>query len=491
MRRVFQNEWVKYILIFVFFLCISFWMPISGDDWNNYLVGSKGLHHMLGQAIGMYFDWEGRFVSRILINFLTYYKFLFNLLLSFLITLGVYVIVHLRKVKHKSFLFLFSFGIIIFLDNPLFTQTVLWVAGSITYLFPSILIFLYFSFYLHYLKGKEQYPKWSIFILSLVSFSIPMFVENIGCSFVLLNLILVLYERIIYKRWNRILLFIFFLSLISLMLMLFSPGSAKRSIFENSESISLFKQFVSNIDSFVKYTLANNFYLILLMIFSSCLLSLRIYSRWIIRIVSILFLVVVPVLLLWSVGFPEWICHILWLSFLFYSLFLVFNYYRKDHEMFFLLLVLLVVGLFSNIVMMFTPAISSRTSLFWVLCGSVSFLYVIDDLVIHKIPKIVYYIGCSILVLICSSFLIAYYNMHRFSKFLDASIKQELNAGSSVITIYEAPSYLSWGLLPTGDYHTRTFKEYYGISLSQELNVRKSVWNLYLFFDLEQTQQIK
>ncbi|MCI8574902.1 MAG: hypothetical protein HFI09_00345, partial [Bacilli bacterium] len=128
MKKLFDLKWLKYFLVFLFFLLISFWMPISGDDWQNYIVGSRGIRHMIGQAIGMYFDWEGRFVSRLLINFLTYYKFVFNILLAALITGGIYAIEHLGLVKNKSFFFLFVLGIFLFLDNPLFTQTILWVA---------------------------------------------------------------------------------------------------------------------------------------------------------------------------------------------------------------------------------------------------------------------------------------------------------------------------------------------------------------------------
>ena len=40
--------------------------------------------------------------------------------------------------------------------------------------------------------------------------------------------------------------------------------------------------------------------------------------------------------------------------------------------------------------------------------------------------KIVYDIGCGIILITCSFFLIAYYNLNLFSKFLDESIKKEL-----------------------------------------------------------------
>ena len=66
-----KKENYKYLFLFIFFTIILFLSPRSGDDWGNFLEGSLGIRHMIGNAIGMYFDWEGRFVSRLLINFLT------------------------------------------------------------------------------------------------------------------------------------------------------------------------------------------------------------------------------------------------------------------------------------------------------------------------------------------------------------------------------------------------------------------------------------
>ena len=81
-----------YYILFLFFLIIFFLSPISGDDWGNYLVGSQGLRHMVGNAIGMYFSWEGRFASRLLINLLTYNKWLWNITNSIVLVSIVFLI---------------------------------------------------------------------------------------------------------------------------------------------------------------------------------------------------------------------------------------------------------------------------------------------------------------------------------------------------------------------------------------------------------------
>ena len=68
MKKLINRNRLLYITIFCFFFLILTLSPISGDDWGNYLVGKIGLRHCFGQALGMYFTWEGRLLSRILIN---------------------------------------------------------------------------------------------------------------------------------------------------------------------------------------------------------------------------------------------------------------------------------------------------------------------------------------------------------------------------------------------------------------------------------------
>lgn len=487
MKRECFWKWSKYLFCFIFFFLISFWMPISGDDWHNYEVGSQGIRLMIGQAIGMYFDWEGRFVSRLFINFLTYYKFLFNFLLASLTTLMLYFIEHLGLVKNKSSFFLLIVGLFLLLDNPLFTQTFLWVAGSITYLFPSILIIGYFFVYLHYLKGKRLNSKILRFFFYLFAFLMPMFVENIAFSFVLLNFLLVIYERVFFQRWNRFLLMMTGISFLGALLCLVSPGSLKRMELESAVyHLTGFQKIEFNFSLFIQYTLSNNFYLLLLMIFSGLTISKNVL-RGPLKIISCFSLLFLPIFLLWPIGIPQWIINLLWVLFLCYLYVLLFKAYQNKPEDLWFHGILQFMGLASQLIMILTPAISSRTSLFWVLCSSISWIYVLDDLVLFKMPKILYYILEVFMGLICGVYLIAYYNMSCFARFLDQSIKTDVQENNSLVRVFEAPFYLAWGLTPSGDYHTRTFKSYYGISDEQTLIYQESVWKYFIFFDEEET----
>ena len=100
MNKLKENK--NYIILFFLLLIIMFLSPICGDDWSNYLEGTNGLRHMFTEAIGMYFDWEGRFISRIFINILTYYKPLWNFVNSFALVSMIYLIIKIIKPKHPK-----------------------------------------------------------------------------------------------------------------------------------------------------------------------------------------------------------------------------------------------------------------------------------------------------------------------------------------------------------------------------------------------------
>ena len=68
------KKYLPYLIVFTFFLIITTLSPIVGDDWNNYLIGKKGIYKSFTNAVLYYNTWEGRFIGRILINILTYNK---------------------------------------------------------------------------------------------------------------------------------------------------------------------------------------------------------------------------------------------------------------------------------------------------------------------------------------------------------------------------------------------------------------------------------
>ena len=150
-----KKENIKYIVLILFFLFILFLSPISGDDWGNYIEGSQGTRHVFGNAIGMYFDWEGRFVSRILINILTYHKVLWNIINSLMIVGIIYYTVKIINPRNKKLIFILSTLTIFMMNIFTFSQVVVWVAGNITYLFVIPMMLYYFIIFFK-IKNKQN-----------------------------------------------------------------------------------------------------------------------------------------------------------------------------------------------------------------------------------------------------------------------------------------------------------------------------------------------
>ena len=182
-----KKKSVYLVTIFILFLTIFVLTPISGDDFGNYISTDGTILSSIKLALSYYNTLEGRFIGRILIMFTTYHKVIWNILTSLLLTLLVSSSFKLLK-KETSYLILLL-GLLL-LNHDMFSQSYTWLAGSITYLYPTCLTIFYFITIYH---KHNNYKLYDYILLTILSIIIPMFVENIACIFVLGNIILLIY----------------------------------------------------------------------------------------------------------------------------------------------------------------------------------------------------------------------------------------------------------------------------------------------------------
>ena len=198
---------IFFISIFLFFVLIFFLSPISGDDWGNYIEGSRGLYKSITEAIGMYFSWEGRFISRILINILTYHKVLWNFVNSLVITGTIFLIIKIINPK-KIIIYLLSLLIFLLMNIYTFSQVIPWLAGNITYLFPIPLLLLYFYFIFSNKKDNRL-----IVLFSILNLIMTMFVEHMAIILIFSNILFIIYRYIKNKKIDKeLILYLFFYS---------------------------------------------------------------------------------------------------------------------------------------------------------------------------------------------------------------------------------------------------------------------------------------
>ena len=156
-----MKKYKYFVISFLLMFIICLLTPISGDDYGNYISTSGKLYEAISIAKSYYYSWEGRFVGRILIMFTTYHKFIWNIITSIMFALlfnsfGKFL-------KQKSSLFILLIGLLL-VNSDMFAQGYTWLAGSITYLYPTSLIVIYFS----YIYFKND--KYSVFDYILLTF---------------------------------------------------------------------------------------------------------------------------------------------------------------------------------------------------------------------------------------------------------------------------------------------------------------------------------
>lgn len=483
-----MKKYIKYILLFLFFVSIFFLLPIAGDDWGNYLVGQEGLRHSLGVALGMYFDWEGRFISRIFINILTYHKWLWNLLNSFLIIMTIFMGCKFSGKKTNKVIFLLMLLVFLGMNPFTFSQTITWLAGNMTYFFVVPVVLWYF----YYLLNNDKYNNWYTLIFIMINLFGTMFVENMALVFVGGNILLLIYKYIKTKKIDKKLIFYTIISICSTLVMLLSPGTRYRSSIENVEfnKLSLFGKMFRNIPNFVYYTFICNPYLLLLMSCSNYLIIKNKINNKYFKYGLMVFMLVLPLLTmviypvsLFKTTFLSTVVNsssilviIYWLLYLLVSFGLLVIEDKKDLKVIFLFLV----GLISNVVMLVSPTWGFRTSLFTYIMLCIVALnifnrYVKDnDLLVVTCRGIV---SCAILV-----YLIFYVNVCRCQINLERSIAKQLKEDSDVIYIERFPAFANCNINPENDYHIGKYKLYYGIPEDKELVLVDGKWKYVIMY---------
>lgn len=471
-----KKENIKYLILFIFFFIIMCLSPICGDDWGNYLEGAKGFKHMIGNAIGMYFSWEGRFVSRLLINFLTYFKFIWNIVNSLVIVGTIYYIIKSINPKNKKMIFLSSCLIMLLMNIFTFSQVVVWLAGNITYLFVIPLMLYYF-----YSLFNNKYNKLLIFL----NIIIPMFVEHTGIILVLSNLFFIGLDYFKNKKLNKELILYLVISILSMGVMLISPGSKGRSLVENIDfnNLSLFGKIIYNLPNFIYYTFFINTYLVVIMSISNFYL-IKTIKNIVIRILGYIFMIPIPII----ISFMYLISNFKYINLDQSSLFIIVYFVvymiidliliikTKDIKTIFFYLI----GIGANAIMLLSPTWGYRTSLATYIFLSVSYLFIIDKNV--KENKIINYI-LSLVICICFIlYLILYISVHR--QYMDnfKLINQAKQNNADVVEILAYPGFVNCNINPANDYHIKKFKLYYDIDEDKEIKLIDSKWKYIIFY---------
>lgn len=482
-----MKKYSKYVGIFLLFVVIFSLAPISGDDWGNYLVGKEGIRHSLGVALGMYFDWEGRFISRIFINILTYHKWLWNIVNALLIVaflIGVVKIVD----KKRDYIFPLIVLLILGMNPYMFSQVMVWIAGNITYFFVVPIIIWYF----YYLISNDNYNKWFVPIFSLVNLLGVMFVENMALVLVLGNIFVLIFKYIKNKKVDKRIILYLILSVIGTVVMLLSPGTKYRSSIENSEfnALDFLEKIVSNIPNFIYYTFIGNSYLLGLLSLSNYFMIRENVSNKLVKSLLIIYMLVgglltmciYPLTLIGNSSFSALInsnnIFIVgyWLIYLFITLVLIWLDDKNDLRSFLWFLI----GLVGNLVMLISPTWGFRTSFFtYVIFGIVAITIIGKYLEDNKGWQ---FVANGLMLSAMLVYLIFYINISRCQNALENSISTQKEQGNTTIYIEAFSPIAGCNINPENAYHLEKFKLYYGIDQDTHIELVRDRWKYIIFY---------
>lgn len=479
MNKIEKKEFLLLAGVFVFFTTLLFLIPITGDDWYNYTVGEKGFVYSVQNAITMYFTWEGRFISRLLINFFTCHRLFYIFFTSFSITVLCYLIANFYQTKYKYLLYFLVLLFLLTLENTMWTQSFLWVAGSITYLYPCILFIGYLYYYFHVIRCAKKLFWYHYLFSSIFSFMIVMFVENLAVAYLAFHFVVFCYHFYKTRKVDRFLFINGIVALVGFLLMFFSPGSLLRSMADHPDfkELSLFSKISVNIPNFIHYTFLSNIPLLILLLTTYISLIYHFFeSKWKYFFSLLIFFIfstfIIIVFLhqsaISSVGWNFLFLHLYPLVFViallvFGFIFLLFRVLSMDKVICFLLVLL--VALSNNLVMFFSPVWGGRVAFFTILslvCIFSYFLINFSSCCLFSGRRIIIFIAtCTFFLMVITLF--RYYEVHRFMDIRNEKIKDQLLEKRREITVYTLPNNLLWGSDPYDAFHIQYFKEYYDL----------------------------
>ena len=472
------------IAVFVFFLCVSFLAPITGDDWGNYVAGKDGLQASWDSAINMYKVWEGRFASRFVMNLLTPNKIIWNILNACIMSGIFYLCIKLINPKRKLFTSLILFAGILLVENTMFMQCYIWIAGNVTYTFPLFLALINLIFLRNLFEREDdKTPLYIVAAMAVLNFITPMFVEHIAVFLIATNLIGLILCYVKCKKINKVILLNAVISILAFLPMYFSPGNVVRKLEEGMENRSAIIIILRNIPDFIEWTIARNSFLLILVVVVMIYLILTKIKKRNLKVILVIYVLIIPIINivlnianLTSLRGLDIIqnldnifvrsAHVATILYwtMFVSLFVYLISISIKEEKRRTIYLMLGLSIIPNLVMLASPIWGGRTAMITVYLLYITILMIIEDIdikgaIINKANRMVLIVlSGSVLLFLYLYSTVFFTNIER-----EKTVKEGIAAGKETIYIESFPEHLVHTPIPTTEYHVRTFKACYGI----------------------------
>ena len=266
------------LLTYIVLVYCSFNTFLGNDDlpysfFKRLDIRVTNLYQIIYDNLRYYISWTGRFLIHCIVQFLLMFgKNLWSILNPLIIVSQLLigtkiVLMEIQRKENKIPFLIFLILITLFLSMTRYKELIYWVAGSVNYLFPNLLILIFSYLYLNY--GMQESKKIKI-VNYILCFLIANLHEN---SFVFIFVFMISHLIINYANVNLKKDIVFFIPIIiGGAILLLAPGNFIRNSYNTSfYSMSLVNRLMITIP-YVSKSVFNLHFLIPFLYFASIVL---------------------------------------------------------------------------------------------------------------------------------------------------------------------------------------------------------------------------
>ena len=298
-----RDYWI-YLVLYLFFLFVSYTSARGGDDWELSSWYQKG---MLSTFIGMvrattYLN--GRIIQNLFTTFFAYYDSLWCLVSPAIFTGIIYFANKLFGLERKIVPIITSLLVLLSVSNGIRVETFTNLVGNIAYL-PEILLWLLYLYLITNEYSEKQFNIWknkwiNYFSIALLALVIGLWVENVTIGFLLVNTMLLVIYFIRNKKISMFVLFGLSGSIVGCIIMFLAPAHQMRLSQYGDPSIGIIQRININIPQILQILVLDNIrvYFVCFIILFILLATKKIQTRRkIINFLLILFSTLVSIIL--------------------------------------------------------------------------------------------------------------------------------------------------------------------------------------------------
>lgn len=194
MNRILKSKWLKYSLIFLFFLVLCYLFPFFHDDW------AWGSRYGIERLESHFEGYNGRWMGNFVVLLLTRSNLLKTITMAFSLT-GILWLINNLTSKKNSVIYM---SLLLLLATPylIFREAIVWTSGFSNYTISTffVLLAVYINKNLFIDENKNNFFK--SFILLILGFITTLFVEHITLYVIALAIFANIYSYIKTKKIN-------------------------------------------------------------------------------------------------------------------------------------------------------------------------------------------------------------------------------------------------------------------------------------------------